>query len=373
MENTPLVIDNKKNTNSKIAAVAKWTAEHATLPKQGSQAWLDGRKFRIGGSQCATIEGSSPWGNKKDLIAQHLGLTQFMGNAACMWGKITEEVTTIAFEILFDCSVYVPGSIPHPTVTCHANSPDGVTYIKAWDKIVLIEIKNPSGRIPGSTIPKYYKSQIKSGLSTIPICDFALFVDHMQRKCAHDDLRPTSRKYDTRYHNEVRDRVRNDPILITMLGVYCYEEPYQPSAQLIDFGKSDKAEFENMLKAIVVHNTWSVHYGQVYICDGAFPAPAPSDWITEFDTYCQKNNYHMIGVLPLKTFRLSIIPMHREPDYIENLQDEMYRIVNIIKELDGLDPMIQKSKLSQYFDTPHDRKVNTDILKRKLAKCGLPG
>ena len=155
--------------NPKIEALERWIKDHETLPEQGSEGWYKGRKFRIGGSEVSTIEGTNPYSTKKDLVASHLGLSSFVGNLATRWGKVMEDITVSVLETLFNCSIHVPGSIPHHEVKVHANSPDGITYIKAWDALVLIEIKNPSGRVPGRVVPKHYRSQIKSGLDTIPI------------------------------------------------------------------------------------------------------------------------------------------------------------------------------------------------------------
>jgi putative phage-type endonuclease len=362
MSNTP--------SGVKPQLLEKWIGEHKTLPAQGTAEWLNGRKFRIGGSEVSVIEGVNPYSKKKDIIAQHLGLTHFQGNAATRWGKVLEDITIAALEKLFNCSIYVPGSIPHSEVTVHANSPDGVTYVKAWDSIVLIEIKNPSGRIPGGTIPKYYKSQIKSGLDTIPICDFAIFADHMQRKCALNELRPGNRTYDINFHNATRDRVRNDPIMITMLGIYCTSHEYSKRHAVVDYGAADRYEFSNMLETVDEHRVWSIHYGQIYICDNTNKIPPPSSWYDEFDEYCKKNNYMRVGILPLKTFRFSLIPLRRELDYIDGLKDDMYEVVEIIKDLDGLDPVIQRAKLNKMFDDPEIRKVNSSAIARKMSRCG---
>jgi hypothetical protein len=354
----------------KTKQLETWVFEHRTLPAQGTKEWLSGRKFRIGGSEVSVIEGNNHYSTIKDLIAQHLGLTHFQGNAATRWGKILEDVTTVTMELLLDCSIYVPGSVPHPEVTVHANSPDGVAYVAMWNAIVLFEFKNPSGRIPGGTIPKMYKSQVWSGLDTIPICDFAIFVDHMQRKCELDDLKPMNRDYDINHHNVQRDRVRNDPIVLTMLGVYCPTKDYSDEKRdVIDYGGARKDIFEDMLLTVDEKRTLSIHYGSVYVCDNVRNAPTPAQWYSEFMTYCKENNYKPIGILPLKTFRLSLIPLYRKPNYIDNLKKVMYEVVQVIGDLDGLDPLVQKDRLNKLYEDPEVRKKNMSVIARKRARC----
>ena len=348
----------------------RWIDGVKSLPKQGTAEWLNGRKFRIGGSEVSVIEGTNHFQSKKDLIASHLGLTKFEGNSATWWGSILEDVTVFTIEKLFNCSIYVPGSVLHDIVDVHANSADGVVYIEAWDALVLIEIKNPSSRIPGGTIPGCYKSQIKSGLSTIPICDFALFIDMMQRKCELDDLRPNNRTYDTIYHNALRDRAK-DPIVLTMLGIYCKDEEFDDHTNLIDYGASDKVEFENMLELVQSHTRWFVHYGEVFICDNMNTPPTPKEWRRQFLLYCREKNVKPIGIWPLKTFRLSIIPLHKEDNYIENLGPSMYEVVDTIKRLDNMSPIKQQAVLDRMFDSPEVRVENNSIKMRKLAKCGM--
>lgn len=350
-----------------------WIDTHKSLPLQGSTEWLNGRKFRIGGSEISVIEGVNPYVTKKDLVAQHLGLTQFQGNPATRWGKILEEITVTTLGILFNCSIHVPGSVPHSEVDVHANSADGVAYIPTWNMIIMFEVKNPSRRIPGGTIPKQYKSQIKSGLDTIRICDFAIFADHMQRKCELDDLRPNNRSYDTNHHNIERDRVCNDPIMLTMIGIYSSDEIWSDERQdIIDYGEVKTEIFDDMLLSVDDKKIWSVHYGAIYICDNVNNAPNPKDWRDNFMSFCKTSNYKPIGILPLKTFRLSLIPLYPEPNYIINMRDDINAVVQVIKDLDGLDPLIQKVKLDKLYDDPSIRKNTANIIARKRAMCGTP-
>ena len=324
--------------NEKEKILATWINEHKTLPSQGSAAWLSGRKFRIGGSEVAILEGTNPYQNERDLIAGHLGHTEFQGNTATRWGRILEDITENVLEQILGAKNYVPGSVPHHSTTEHANSPDGVIYVPMWDALVLIEIKNPIGRIPGRMIPRQYQPQLKSGLDVVHITEFALFFDQQQRKCALEDLTPTSMEYDTEFHNAVRDRCRNPPLVLALLGVYLPNNECTASSilNMRDYGTANADDFGICLSTIDEDKLWKVHYGQVYICDESTHVPTPGEWKSEFVKFCVDNNHTPIGVIPLKTFRLNIVRLEREHGYIKKLEPAIKRVVSVIRKLDPL-------------------------------------
>ena len=50
-------------------------------------------------------------------------------------------------------------------------------------------------------IPKYYLPQVKTGLCSIPLADFAIFINNLYRKCALSDLN-SGLSYDLNFHNK---------------------------------------------------------------------------------------------------------------------------------------------------------------------------
>lgn len=345
--------------SKKQAVLDAWINDHKELPKQGSDEWLAGRQYRIGGSELGAINGTDHFKSLRGLVEQHLGIVSFTGNAATRWGKMLEDITQLTMEKIFNCKIYVPGSIQHWGVPEHANSPDGVAYISLVDMIILFEFKNPSGRIPGNTIPKQYITQVKSGLDTIPICDMAIFVDHMQRKCSLSDLEPNL-VYDTTYHNQQRDRVK-DVLMITMVGLYSTEHI---ECDLVDYGKAPASEFDDMLLEYD-NNTIKPHYGHIHICDGTTP-PSPQSWCDTFIEFCEKNKYSPIGILPLKTFRISLLTVNKEPDFIEKMRIPIMRAVDIIRKLTPLPLDEQISQLDIIFETDADKRHRRAIMKHLL-------
>jgi hypothetical protein len=223
-----------------------------------------------------------------NLVSQKVGFTKFNGNIACRWGKIFEIVTQrITERILNIKNIYETGSlegaIPHQRY-----SPDGLGVIKVHcdaticDEyieteeycIVLFEYKSPYSSLPKGIIPKHYMPQVKTGLCSIPIADFAIFINNMYRKCSMSDLN-TSLTYDTEFHSK---DTKFEPDHIFALGVNIF---YQTNEQKIMFMKKyndlatasddldDSDEYEesdsesdsqNVFKQINKQYTYPVHH-----------------------------------------------------------------------------------------------------------------
>lgn len=199
----------------KINKLNKLLYKNKDLASQGSPEWLADRIYNIGGSEMATITGDNCFSSIDQLVSQKIGFSHFSGNIATKWGKLFENVTKQITEIIFDIDEGIKetgsldGAVPNQKY-----SPDGLAVIKfkcdgiICDKnieteeycIVLFEFKSPLYSIPSGVIPKYYLPQVKTGLCSIPITDFALFISNMFRKCSFDVL-GMSKDYDKDFHS----------------------------------------------------------------------------------------------------------------------------------------------------------------------------
>jgi hypothetical protein len=181
----------QRHTSIKI--LEDYIKEHSTLAVQGSDEWLNDRKFIIGGSELSSIVGCNPYSTIHDLIAQKIGLKKFTGSSATRWGNLFEDMTELIFKTMFlehDIKIYSTGSIPHKTILNHRYSPDGLTVIKIGNtyKITLLEFKAPYSGVPTSKVPPHYLPQVKAGLCTIDIVESCIFVNNMFRKCSINQL-----------------------------------------------------------------------------------------------------------------------------------------------------------------------------------------
>ena len=195
--------------NYKVNTLKEFILKNSDLAPQGSAQWLSDRQYIIGGSEMSIITGDNPYSAIDRLVTQKTGLSSFKGNVATSWGKIFEPITTKITEIIFNIKsgIKETGSLPGVFDT-QAYSPDGLAVIKMLSDeniynyyIVLFEFKSPLTTIPSGLIPKHYLPQVKTGLCSIPIADFSLFINNVFRKCRLDQLNDDA-SYDTNFHNK---------------------------------------------------------------------------------------------------------------------------------------------------------------------------
>jgi hypothetical protein len=238
--------------------------DNINLAPQGSVEWLALREYNIGGSEMATITGDNGFSSIDKLIAQKVGLYKFNGNIMTRWGNLFEPITQMLMEKIFNIDqIQETGSL-EGAVKNQRYSPDGLAVVKmlCGDYIedeyiekyeyctVLFEYKSPYYGIPCGYIPKYYIPQVKTGLCSIPISDFALFISNMFRKCSFDDLQNTN-LYDTNFHNKDHKKkfIPELPLAMGIITFYQTQNQYEKFCRdysdVIDFGDSDNSDSDN--------------------------------------------------------------------------------------------------------------------------------
>lgn len=205
-----VLIDKMNNIN-----LNAFIEENKNLPSQGTKEWLDNKKYKIGGSEIATILNLNPYQSTKDLIGFHSNTKIFNNNIAIYWGRLFESVLQNKINSLLNCKINEFGSIPHKKHGNVAYSPDGVAVVhksklnklidvedlNRFSLIVLFEFKCPYSRIPTGLIPDYYLPQPKLGLDIIKICDIAIFTEAIFRLCNIDDL-----DYNDKYNKSLHSK-----------------------------------------------------------------------------------------------------------------------------------------------------------------------
>jgi hypothetical protein len=220
---------------TKLKILKKFIADNSDAPVQGTQSWLQGRMFMVGGSEISSIIGCNPFSSMEKLVAEKTGLTKFTGNHATRWGNLFENISELLFKTLFishdfkdntrktdhhtnskhnqdiitENQIYATGGIQHKTIQNHKYSPDGLCVLpfNGEYQITLLEFKSPFSSVPAGTVPKHYLPQVKAGLCTIDIAERAVFVNNMFRKCSLDQL-DFGLDYDTRYHKDTDVKMR---------------------------------------------------------------------------------------------------------------------------------------------------------------------
>jgi hypothetical protein len=305
------------NAQIKKKLLSDFIEKHKHLPSQRSKQWLEDRKFTIGGSEMGTIAGHNPYKDMRGLVEGHLGITEFSGNINTYWGSILEDLVTVILEKKWDCKIYETGSLPG-VIETQKYSPDGLVYLEFLDKIVLIEIKSAARRIADGKIPRMYKPQLYTGLDTISIADMGLFVDALFRRCAMEDFTFTE-KYDIIIHP---DKPLGPPLALCMICIY--EDMYSTNYDAI---KSDYKKNKNTWidaggcslddLELLLGDTASgkLKFFMPSFVDDAGEGDDPKNtngMFDEFREFTQKNNYEPIAIMPLKLFKLELIPAYRD-------------------------------------------------------------
>jgi len=351
---------------------------HGEGPKQKSEQWHALKKTTIGGSEVATVLGMNKYGNIKSLIAQKINLNSFSGNTATRWGNLFELVTRQYSERIFFCEIYdgicsLPGKIERQRY-----SPDGIAAVSfdGNEYIVLFEFKAPFSTIPNGTIPEHYVPQVKTGLMSIDICNFAIFVNNCYRKCSLDDF-DFSTKYDVEFHSSRTDW--DAPIAI---GIVCFSYESKddvsafditeesPSFYEIDFGKENiyhllRYHDEGKIKAHYypfILDTAAVNdlefflqrdidigeYATGPLRDNCEPGEYKQQIITSFQELCQKRGRKNAGYLPWKLMISDVIKQKKDPKWKDTIETP---IKNVLEKLDAIqqseDPIVEYYNLFQ--------------------------
>ena len=330
------------------------------LAVQGSPAWLADRVYSIGGSEMSTITGENPYSNIEKLVALKTGFSKFSGNIATRWGKLFEFTTQMITSIIFDINIKETGSL-EGAVPSQKYSPDGLAVMKVqFDEtinnerietnefcIVLFEFKSPLLSIPDGSIPKHYLPQVKTGLCSIGITDFALYISNMFRKCSFGDL-DLSAKYDTYFHNKDAQKINVERALA--FGVIIFYKPDCQSAEAPkDFGLSNYYEFNEVLELFenktILAKYCKPHILAEYNNNEFLQAQninkGNDDYSESLKSYKEQINGipegKIIGYLPWKLIKSDIIYQQREVGYVEKYIDVIQSTIDIIKKINQSD------------------------------------
>lgn len=358
---------------SKQKLLDDFIARFKYLPVQKSKKWLEDRKYSIGGSEMGIIAGYNPYKSLRDLVENHIGITEFNGNINTYWGSIIEDLVTDILEKKWNCKIHETGSLPG-VVEYQKYSPDGLVYLDFLNKIVLIEIKSAARRIANGKIPRMYKPQIYTGLDTIPIADMGLFVDALFRRCSIEDF-----EFSDKYDNEIHP---NKPLgsPLALCAICIYEELYSTNYdsikmeygknknEWIDAGKCPQEDLEKILCDTINHKL--KFFMPSFVEDSLVSEKDIQKIFEEFEEFTKENKFEPIAVMPLKLFKMEIIPVGKddwkkkynrktrewefsevkeERSFVQVHQPIIEKVVNQIKMLDRLSLDEQLRELDKLY------------------------
>lgn len=359
------IVENMINT----VELNKLIEKSKDLPKQGTKEWLDAKKYRIGGSEIATILNKNPYQKTKDLIEYHTDTKKFNNNIAVYWGRMFESILQDYINDELKCKINEFGSIPHKKYNNIAYSPDGLAIVHRcrlnnfinvedltrYSLIVLFEFKCPYSRIPSGSIPDYYLPQPKLGLDVIEICDLAIFTEAVFRLCKLDDLDYANTNYNHQLHSKCT--FDNIPIDIGYIIIYYdkleftdemnetflkniellgkisdyidkkFPNLYNEKYDLYDIGADSNYYVANTIfEYIFNHSLFMVDKNK------------GNTNLNERCEYLKNNNHSIFGVIPYKLMKLYNNRVDRDvdPTFItENMIEKINKIVDVIKDCDN--------------------------------------
>jgi hypothetical protein len=354
--------------SNNFAVLEEYVNTYKNLPAQKSAEWLKNRTETVGASEIKSIFPTRTGDNYglKSLVAAKsgIGTNTFKGNISTRLGNLFEDVARTFAHHATQCKLPIQelGSLPGP-LPGQSYSPDGlgIVDIKNNDDkaefIVLYEFKCPPKTEPNGEVPPQYMDQLQSGLSTVEISSYMIFVNSSFRKCALTDLNMTP-KYDTNFHNtDTRfKRKLNKTFALGLIGFYIDKEQTTESAEILaeinsleylDYGTAPEEPYNRLLE-LVEYGAVKVHYSEIvyndanvdtieYVAEHNLGIKSkqidPNSLLNTFNEFCN-NRYKQVGILPWKLMRADILLV--EPNFKWETRARIYLkkfwdIVNAIK------------------------------------------
>lgn len=329
--------------------LADYLADFKYLPEQGSEEWLKGRKYTVGGSEIGAIAGTDSYKKGRrglgELVASKLGVKAFSKNIWMRMGNLFEDVVRQYAEMVFDTNIYETGCIPgrknENGETIQTFSPDGLgvtnvgKILKAFPahpdveeylhtledyNISLFEFKAPGSRIPidcWEPKTKGYHSQVLDGLDTIPIASFGIYVDAVVRRCSLYNLGKNPIWNPASYMQKMKDL--GNPMYCGFIGIYRAEgntTEYHPEEEDSDFDEYIEELFSRR-PSVEEFTTWllAAQKGAEY-----FKAQSPN-FIDFGDCDNRTFSSMLINVVDKKTWKMYHSRLYKPDD--DGLFDEL--------------------------------------------------
>lgn len=171
------------------------------LARQGSEAWLSGRRSRFGGSEIGLITNKKISTKKFENFCINKVEAVRCSNIFCWWGNLFEDIAKNFLTKINKWEIKEFGAIPSTNYPV-AYSPDGVFIDEG--ELILLEIKCPFIRNTDQIkeIKTEYIKQVQMGMQILPIYK-TKFCRFKFRKCFKSQLFKDG-KYDMFFHKTSR-------------------------------------------------------------------------------------------------------------------------------------------------------------------------
>ena len=282
-------------------------SQYCNLAPQGSEAWLQSRRTKIGGSEVAAAIGKSPYQKPKQLTDNKKSMARIRA-APCTFGHMFEPLAKTIIEQELRTEIHELGAVPSSRYPiCY--SPDGLVVQKVKssktakskhqesEELNLIEIKCPFRRSRLDTVPDHYLCQVLTGMCVLP-CEKTLFYQFRFRICRQKDIGP-SEKYNRWLHVEAYKRCPDVKPL--RWGFMHFPGPLR----LQDLGALRKENADDL-------------------CD--FQR-------REREVFWESKDYPKTGyVMGFKLFDMSCVEVPRQPAFLDEHADTLWKIHSTLTE-----------------------------------------
>lgn len=352
-------------------------AQWSHLPAQGSQQWLDARKYTIGGSELHdTIT------NMRTIVMRKIDLVKMPSVMAMLWGTFMESTVRAVFQHICHCSIEEAGSIPSAVLSGKTYSMDGMgsvvyrTHGQTTRRITLFEFKCLFSRklVPGA-VPVHYQPQIKSGLLDLEICSTGLFAEAVFRSCARTELGYTSARNTALHDRDCVPRA-STPAAYGVRCVYASgalargtpaeQRIADKAARDTDYGREPASAFEQVIERVKTGEY------QVWGSSMAFDAARARaltralddcgfhvrDLVCDveaetrvFEHWARAHGKTVVAVMPWKLFDLNVVLVDKDPlYYTPEICNSVAECLQLVKKLNDIaDVDARKKALDEYF------------------------
>jgi hypothetical protein len=401
-------VDERASVVSKSILLKEYVDHWCHLPEQGTAQWLSDRQLFVGGSEIDSVVKR----NFTTILNKKIGADKFSGNVYTTWGILFEVTTEQLFSDLFleGSAVYTTGAIPHDTAK-HRYSPDGICVITidGTQHIVLIEIKSPFKTIPTSIVPKQYMPQVLAGLCTIKPAEFGVFINNMYRACSasqYDD----EHAFNTSFHkgtlsdhpyiarglimfgvhvNDVKICLEalskgfsldDDIEELVMRNLTAIEQGNANELALIDLGEMT-TDLERIFNIYKTHRSQLIldvyrspiefnsfeHAGNLVHEKFVRTYPEKSlvpinESLDIYRSTCISESIVPIGYLPWHLFKMAVLPVDKDPNYLDAHVDYIDSIITAVQKIRAV-PAEEQS--TTYQDCKAELTVLSNKQKRK--------
>jgi hypothetical protein len=245
--------------------------------------------------------------------------------------------------------------------------------------IVLFEFKNPFMRvIKKNEIPIHYINQPRLGLEVINICEVSIFIESVFRFCSYNDIVSNNininNKYNRFYHFD-KIKFNDEPISYGAFSIY-YDKSNN-NTHLLDilnnlveyFNTNNIHEFDlsniknkyiinKIMENIIDYKDLKIIYNDIIINTNIYNLDNDIYFYQKYnnikkfqndikqskETILNNSNLEYLGIMSFKMLDINIIPIYKHNPIDKNILCSIEKIINIIKESNQLDNILDKKK-----------------------------